>query len=173
MKLFHVLFVVLVFLLVIILMAGVLPQVPGASGSLHPEIPGMFISKANIDDQAHTRWLGYLFGVGIIALFGAMLLIGNRKKGKVTSIGKWLILGLVLYFLAYTGMVLSHWSYREQTLEDFVFFMPAPTAWMIIGVWFVPSIITIAYILKFEEAIISGKEIQEFEEFIDQEKDKQ
>ena len=168
MRLFHLLFVVLLFLLAIIVLAGVLPTVPGATGAPHPEFPGMFISPADIDQEDHTRWLGYLFGLGIIALFGIMLLVGNRKKGKFTSIRPWLIIGLIIYTLVYTGMTVSHWSYSLNEGGPFILSMPAPTTWMIVGVWFVPFIITIAYILKFEDAVISDQEIEEFERFIEE-----
>ena len=170
MKLFHILFIILVALLAIILLAAVTPEVVGATGAPHPEFKGMFVSPANIDLEPHTRWLGYLFGLGIIALFGIMLFIGNRKGGKVTSIGKWLTIGLVLYILVYTLMVISHWSYAAENGGPFFLFMPAPTAWMIFGAWFVPLVITFAYVFKFEDAVISDEEIESFHQYLKEQK---
>ncbi len=166
MKLFYILFFVLIFLLSIILIAAVSPEVIGATGAPHPEFEGMLISPANIDQEPHTKWLGYLFGFGVITLFGVMLFIGNRKKEKITSIGKWIGLGLIVYLIVYTGLVVSHWSYVKNDGGDFFMFMPIPTAWMIFGAWFVPLIITLAYTLKFEEAVISDQEIKEFHDFL-------
>ena len=166
MKPFYLLFFVLLSLLLIIALAAVFPEVVGATGADHPEFIGMKISPANIDQQTSTRWLGYLFGIGIICLFGVMLFIGSLKKGVMTSIGIPLLVGIVVYLVVFSLMVFSHWSYAKHGGGDFSLFMPKPTAWMIYGVWFVPLIITIAYVLKFEEAIISDQEIEDFHAFI-------
>lgn len=168
MKYFLLLLSILISLLGIILLLYFSPTVEGATGSAHPTFPGMFISEANIDQSLHTRWLGYLFGLAIILLFGTMLLIGNRKKGKLTSIGPWLYFGIFMYLLVYSLMVFSHWSYGSSTVADFIFYMPTPTAWMIYAVWFVPLIITIGFIVKFEDAIISEEEIRDFRKFLDE-----
>lgn len=166
MKYIYILLVVLIALLALVLLAAVTPQVENATGVLHPEFPGMFISPANIDQAVHTRWIGYLFGLGIIFLFGIMLFIGNRKKGKLTSIGPWLYVGLLVYMLAYSMMVFSHWDYTLNHDSSFFLSMPKPTAWMIYVVWFVPLVITIAFIVKFESAIISDEEIDEFQDYL-------
>jgi len=159
-------------LLAIVLGAAIAPEVTGATGVPHPEIKGMLVSPVNIDQSTPTRWLGYFFGVGVIALFGTMLLIGNRKKQEVTSIGKWLILGIGAYFVLYTCMVVSHWSYSDHDGGSFILSMPQPTAWMIFGVWFIPLIITIAYVVYFDRAIISDKEIEEFHTYLEAQKNK-
>lgn len=166
MKLFYALFAILLLLLTIILLAAISPEVVGATGVPHPDFKGMLISPANIDEVTHTRWLGYLFGTGIIALFGVMLFIGNRKKGRITSMGKWLWLGIIAYFLVYTALVISHWMYAANKGGPFVFSMPVPTAWMIFGAWFIPLIITIAYVVKFDDAVISEEEIESFHEYL-------
>jgi hypothetical protein len=144
-------------LLVIILWAAIGPQVQYASGYPHPDIAGMYISKATIDDLPLTRWLGYFFGVGIIFLFAMLIYIGNLKAGKTTGIARFIIIGMIAYWLVYTGMVLAHWQY-DKGLNDFFFWLPKPTAWMFIGLWFVPLIITCAYYFRFEKYVISKEE---------------
>jgi len=37
---------------------------------------------------------------------------------------------------------------------------------MIYGMWFVPVIITIAFVVFFEKAVISDQEIKEYEDYI-------
>lgn len=170
MKPFYFLFFILLFLLVIIGLAGMVPEVIGATGVDHPKFKGMKISPANIDQQTSTRWLGYLFGLAIILLFGVMLFIGNRKKGAITSIGKPLAFGIIIYLIVFSMMVFSHWSYAINDGGPFSLLMPTPTAWMIYGVWFVPLIITFSYIFNFEDAIISDDEIQEFHAFLKEQK---
>ena len=171
MKLFYLLLCVLLFLLSIILLAGLIAPIPAATGIPHPEFSGMYIAPNNIDQVTHTRWLGYLFGLGILGLFTAMLFIGNLKAGKITTIGKWLGMAMIVYMIVFSFMVFSNWTYVNQVEHSFFDFMPIPTAWMIYAVWFAPLIITIAYITKFEEAIISDQEIEAFHKFLDQHRD--
>ena len=166
MKLFTNLLVVLLSLLLIIILAAWIDPIEATTGIPHPEYNGMFVAPDTIDQHSHTKWLGYLFGLGILALFTLMLLIGNRKRGKVTTIGRWIVGGMILYVIAYTFMVLSNWNYLSEEVDSFIGSMPAPTAWMIYVVWFIPLVITISYILKFEEAIISEEEIEAFHEFL-------
>jgi len=63
-------------------------------------------------------------------------------------------------------MTRSHWAYTDHEGSEFVLSMPEPTAWMIYGMWFVPVIITVAFVVFFEKAVISDKEIKEFEHYI-------
>ena len=140
-----------------------------ATGFPHPnpEFKGMYVSKANIDQEPHTRWLGYLFGLGIISLLTSLLVMGNRKNGKPTGIIKWIGITMVIYAMAYSGMVISHWQYAANDGGSFFQFMPVPTAWMIMGIWFIPLILTLVYIVKFEDWIISDEEIKEFHLYLE------
>ena len=156
----------LVLLLLIVLAASLAPGIQEATGVPHPDYPGMFVSPTNIDHNPLTRWLGYLFGLGVICLFGSMLLIGNRKNSRATSMKPWLIVGIILYLTAYTFMVMSHWSYTHSSDVQFILTMPKPTAWMIYVVWFIPLVITIGYIIRFEDAIISEEEELDFYNFL-------
>lgn len=166
MNLFKILFAVLLSILAVILIAAIVPDVPQVTGVPHPEYKGMFVGPNNIDQVSHTRWLGFFYGVGIIFLFAIFLIIGNSKNGKSTPIRKWIIVAMVVYLIVFTMMVMSHWSYSDNDGGPFVLFMPAPTAWMIYAMWFVPLIITLAFVFKFEEAIISDQEIEEFQQFL-------
>ena len=169
MSLFHNLFITLLLLLVIIALAAILPEVQNATGVPHPEYKGMFISPTNIDADMNTRSLGFFFGSGIIAVFGLMLMIGNRKNGKVTPIKKWLIIGMLTYYAVFIGLTMSHTRYTIFDGGPFFMSMPVPTAWMIFGAWFTPLIITIAYVWTFERNIISQEEIEEFHQYLKEE----
>ena len=166
MKLFYLLLAVLIFLLGIILLAGLVDPINHLTGVPHPDYKGMLIAPETTDHHNHTKWLGYLFGCGVLGLFLVMLLIGNRKKGKITSIGSWIMVGMFFYFIGFSLMVFSNWGYVHSESNEFVFQMPKPTAWMIYVVWFIPLIITISYIVRFEDSIISHDEIVAFQEFL-------
>ena len=166
MRLFSALLIVLLGLLLLIALAGCINPVDGTTGIPHPEYKGMFIAPDTIDQHEHTKWFGFLFGLAILCLFTLMMLIGNRKKGTVTSIGRWIISGMIIYAIAFAFMVISNWNYMNEEVHSFMASMPAPTAWMIYIVWFVPLVITLSYIIKFEEAIISDEEIESFQQFL-------
>jgi len=166
MKLIHACLISLVFLLIIVMCAQFWGPVDNAVGTPHAEHPGMMVSKTNIDQYAHSRWLGYLFGLGIIGVLGSLVLIGVRKKARSTSLTKYVYTGLITYLLVFSGMVISHWNYAANDGGTFFASMPAPTAWMIFGVWFVPLIITVAFILRFEDSVISDEEITEFKNYL-------
>ncbi len=167
MSAFKALLAILIALLIIILGLAISPQVPLATGIPHPEFgTNILVSPNNIDQQSHTRWLGYLYGLGIIGVFWTFITIGTRKKGKRTVIFRWVAVCFVIYILVYTMMTRSHWAYTNHNGSDFVMSMPEPTAWMIYGMWFVPIIITLAFVVFFEKAVISDEEIEEFERYI-------
>ena len=159
----------LIFLIVIMILAWQWSPVEFATGFPHPnpEFKGMYISKTNIDVVPHTKWLGYLFGLGIIGLFSSLLVLGNRKNGKATGIVKWIFITMIIYTIAFSGMVFSHWDYAANNGGNFFKFMPIPTAWMIIGIWSIPLILTAVYIVKFEDWIISDEEIKAFHDYLD------
>ena len=167
MSAFKILLAVLIGLLIIIVGLAVSPQVPMATGMPHPEFgTNILIAPNNIDQESHTRWMGYLYGLGIIGVFWTFITIGTRKKGKKTVMFRWVAACFIIYIIVYTMMTRSHWSYTEHNGSDFIFSMPAPTAWMIYGMWFIPIIITLAFVVFFEKAVISDEEITEFEIFI-------
>ena len=168
MKLVHTCLISLIALVVIITLAQFWAPIQDAYGVSHPTCPEMMISAVNIDDEPHTRWLGYLFGMGVMAVLGTMILIGVRKKGRTSLLSQDVYIGLVCYVIAYSGMVISHWHYN--TIDDSNFFasIPIPTAWMILGVWFVPLIITITFIRRYDNSVISEEEITEFRKYLSQ-----
>ena len=126
MNLFKILFEILLSILAVIIIAAIAPEVPQVTGVPHPEFKGMFVGPNNIDQVSHTRWLGYFYGVGIICLFANFLIIGNRKKGRPTSIRKWIVATMVIYLVVFTFMVMSHWSYSDNDGGPFALLMPAP-----------------------------------------------
>lgn len=167
MSAFKVLLAVLVGLTLVVIGLAISQQVPFATGMPHPEFgTNILIAPNNIDQESHTRWLGYLYGLGVIGIFWTFITIGTRKKGKRTVMFKWVSACFVIYILVYTMMTRSHWAYTENKGSEFVLSMPEPTAWMIYGMWFVPVIITIAFVVFFEKAVISDQEIKEYEDYI-------
>jgi len=119
---FKILLAVLICLLLIMGGLAFSPQVPAATGIPHPEFgTNILIAPNNIDQEPHTRWMGYLYGLGILGIFWSFLTIGTRKNGKKTVMVKWISICFVLYILVYT-MIHEHAStYRLDDLRDVVY----------------------------------------------------
>ena len=166
MKPFYVLLALFTFLLVLVGVAQFYNPLPGLTGVPHPEIKGMMISSGNTDQFEHLRWLGYFFALGVVGVFGCIYFIGNLKKGQITGIGKWLIAFTICFALIFTVMIFSNWNYVQNADNQFFAQMPIPTAWMIYAVWLFPYFITILYMWKFEEWVISPEEEAELAEFL-------
>jgi hypothetical protein len=91
------------------------------------------------------------------------LFIGNRKNEKATGMSKWLWITMAIYIPVFCFMIISDWVHTEG---HFFTWLPVPTAWMVYGIWFIPLIITLSYMFKFEECIISPEEEKAFHEFL-------
>ena len=166
MKPFYLLLSLFTILLLLIGVALFYDPIPGLTGAPHPEFKGMMISDGNTDLFTHLRWLGLLFALAVVSIFGCVFLIGTLKKGKTTGIGKWLGVFTICYALIFLFMVLTNWDYAQNTNNRFTALMPIPTAWMIYGVWLFPYFITILYVWKFEEWVISPEEEKELSQFL-------
>ncbi len=117
---------------------------------------------------AATKWLSYLFGIGIIGIFGFVIFLGGRKQDATTQkkIYRILGLGLTFYFLVYNAMVTSWWSYVETNSMEYFMGLPKPTAWMIFGMLPIPFFISFFYITKFDEWIYTKEDAQKFKEIM-------
>jgi hypothetical protein len=63
-------------------------------------------------------------------------------------------------------MVFAYWDYQETNSTSYFGGFPIPTAWMLYGMWFVPAIITSAYIFKFDDWVLTKEEEKQFHEIV-------
>lgn len=166
MKPFITLLGILLFLLLLIGVASFYQPIPGLTGSPHPDFAGMKISPDNTDLYSHSKWIGYLFAMGLIAMFVTILIIGSRRNGKLTGMTKGLVIFGVIYAIVFSMMIFSNWSYVNDTNHQFFWQMPKPTAWMIYGVWLSPLVVTAIYVLNFERWVISPEDEKELKAFL-------
>jgi len=153
-------------LILIIFLAYSISPIEGLTGAAHPEFPGMKVSPYNTDLFSHTKWLGYSFALGIIWLFISILIIGSRKKGQTTGMSKWIGVFGILYSIVFSLMIFSNWAYVNESNASFFGQMPRPTAWMIYVVWLSPLFLTLLYVFKFEDWVISPEEEAELKEYL-------
>ena len=115
-----------------------------------------------------SKWLAFLFGVGIISIFGFFIFIGARKKNPILrkQINKILWLGLFFYLLVYYFMVSAWWEYTETNSMDYFLGLPKPTAWMFFGLMTIPFFLSFFYITRFKEWIYTPEDEARFKAIV-------
>ena len=97
--------------------------------------------------------------------------VGYRKKTLPARLRYWLGAGFAGYLLVYTGMVVSYWQYIEgQTETSYFLGLPAPTAWMLFGVWLFPFFFMVLYIRNFDRWVITPEEMDRFRRLVEENK---
>ncbi len=161
-------FAFLAMFLILIAAIWLTPAVPGATGSLHPTFKTMLKSGDYAGGGVAIKWLSYLFGLGIIGIFGFCIFTGLKKKDGAIPRNMRLILffGFTAYVIIYSLMVFSYWEFQQNDNPAFTGGFPVPTAWMLYGMWFVPAVITVTYIVKFDDWILTKEEEDRFHEIV-------
>lgn len=159
-------FLLLFGLLIIALWASDVPE--NATGLIDTTFSTLNRSGDTVATNPAVKWLAYLFGIGIISIFGFMVFIGGRKKDKIIrkKLYRILAIGISFLLIGYTMMVFSWWNYVETNSMDYFMGLPKPTAWMIFGIMFIPTIITFFYATKFEEWIYTAEDEARFAEIM-------
>lgn len=163
MRLFPILFLVLLGFLVLIIALWHIPEPTHTKGHTHPKYETMQKSGTNQITNPTVKWLGFGFGLFTISLLCFGVFIGARKNGQLGSIKNWLVFGTIAYFMAYSLMVWSYWNYVSgSNTETYFFHFPAPTAWMMYAVFFTPCIFACIYILGFNKWVLTPEDMERF-----------
>lgn len=125
-------------------------------------------SGATVATNPTVKWLAYLFGMGIISIFGFMVFIGGRKKEAIVrkKMYRVLTVGIGSLLVGFTMLTQSWWNYVETNSMDYFMGLPKPTAWMVFGIMLIPTIITFFYATKFEEWIYTAEDEKRFAEIM-------
>lgn len=167
-KVFRLFLVWLIAFLILIACLWLVPGVPDATGGLHPEFKTMLKSGDSMADTPATKWMAYLFGLGIIGIFGFALVAGARKKEAVLDqkIRRFIIFTVLVYAVVFTLTTFSYWSYHQSNSMEYFGGFPKPTAWMLYGCWFTPLLLTITYYYKFQSWVITPEEEEQFDKIV-------
>lgn len=115
-----------------------------------------------------SKWLAYLFGVGVIGIFAFCLLIGaqKQKEGLRKKINRTVVAGFLIYLVIYSLMIFSWWDYVATNSMEYFTGLPKPTAWMIWGITLGPLFFAFFYVTRFNEWIISDEDQKVFDEIV-------
>ena len=162
-----VVFAVLVALCAVVLAVALTDEPAGSRGIDHPEFETMRQGGGSERHDSVVFW-GWLYGTLSIALFVGFMALGLRRRGRLPEgSGPALVIGLALFALVFTLLVLSYRAYVEPGADRALFgSFPRPTAWMLYGLWPVPLVFALLYMKNFDRWVISEDEVAEFEQLV-------
>lgn len=129
----------------------------------HNSYSTMLVGQYNVGSE---YWVFVLLGWSMINIFILCLYLGLRNRSGQKSIGRWLVTGYLLYCLAFGLMVLADLNYLNEATTAFFLGFPIPTAWMIYGMWFVPLLFSILFIIKYNSWVLSQDDLRTFEKIL-------
>lgn len=168
MKLEHVLLTILLMMAVVVTILATIEQPPHATGLPHPDHGAMAIGGEAISRSAAILPWGLAFALLQVCLFGGLLLLGLRR-GVERVLPRYLpvVFGLSLLALAFVFLFSAYSSYAENpAASPIVFGFPAPSAWMLFGVWWTPLFLIVLYHRKFEAWVFSSADEAAFRELL-------
>lgn len=164
-----VLFVLLVGMCALIVLAGLIDEVPSQRGLAHPEYPTMMLGGAPEARHGSILWLGWAFGAMAIALFQGLIDWSLSRGGGADRVHarRGFFAGGLCLQAAFLALVLSYRGFMEDPLGGgLVLGFPAPSAWMMYGVWGAPLILVLLYVWRFESWIWSAADEEEFHRLV-------
>ncbi len=118
---------------------------------------------SGIERHEHIRWLGLAYGALKIVFFVSCLLLGVRDSKN----RKWaFLLAGIVYLATFCLMMVADYFYVRDATPTLVLGFPLPTAIMLYGLWGVPWIFLLFYVLNFDRWILSPLELERFEEML-------
>lgn len=141
---------------------------PNASGVGHPDYSTMLVGG---DPERHlgTLWLGWLTALLQAALFVGLLVLGIRRGARPVPGRRVFLLGLAIYLAVFSLLFLSYRRFMaspQDAVDEVFWSFPAPTAWMLYGVWIAPIVFVGLYMVLFEDWIYGGAEEKKFRELL-------
>ncbi|MFT5386662.1 MAG: putative membrane protein, partial [Saprospiraceae bacterium] len=138
-----------------------------STGKLHDQFKTMMHSGSSVIASAYVKWLAFLFGLGIIAIFGMAVSFGAKKYGQLKGIKSWLYLGIIAFLLVFTMITFIYWEYSATGSRTIFGGLPLPTALMMYTLGTVPLIFTLIYVVKFRSWVLTEEEEKRFQEIIE------
>lgn len=135
-------------------------------GYEHPRHPTMLVGGDGAARQSNIIWLGWAFGALQIIFFVVCLAMGASRMGKPGPYTVPLTIGCVLFVAVFTALVLSHREYASQTTHVLVLNQPAPTAWMVYGLWGFPLFFLFLFTLTFDKWFVTAEDLERFDEIM-------
>jgi len=168
MKVSSISFVLLLALLAVVAGAWIVgpPEDAPSSAIAHPTVPHMTAGGPGEAKHAKVFPLGVAFGVLEIIFFSVCLALGASRKERVGRMGVAISIGAALHVATFLAIAVSYRVYLDG--HDTLYLgLPAPTAFMMYGIWWVPMYFILLYLFAFDRYVFSDADLQKFNEILD------
>ncbi len=133
------------------------------SAVTHPLYPSM--ERGSQTPGVRLFWIGLGLGLAQVSFFTALLVLalpGSRvRRTWIPLLGGGLAYGAVMSLL-----FLSYHSYSGSTESAFWWGFPAPTAWLVYGIWGVPWVFVAYFVYSFHRSYLRNEDLARFERLL-------
>lgn len=147
---------------------GVVTQTPLGHGFTHPKFSTMQSGGDGALRHQRVLWFGWAFGILQIAFFMCLLAYGGQRNGRLGPLRIPLLIGGIAYAATFTALVYAYQSYMLEQTHTMFLALPAPTAWMIYGIWPVPMVFMFLYMFTFDSWTFRDEDMARFREILAQ-----
>ena len=166
MKLPWILFVLLLTMCCVLGYVLTIEEMGAGHGVTHPRFSTMEVGGSGLERHAPILWWGWALGLLEICLFIGLLALGMRHR-QVLGKRKWpLLLGGLLYGTVFTLLILSYQSYANSPFQPLFLSMPAPTAWMLYGLFGIPLYFHVLYVVSFDRWVLTPEDLERFHRLV-------
>lgn len=167
-KIIHVIFVLLLVIagITIFVLAGEPPI--GATGSPHPEFPGLSLGGDGTDKFSAIGTAPYYFQISVILLAGSLLYMGVPEHRRDRALRGWFAAGMVFAIFVWVMLWGGYESYLTTGQTTVIFGFPAPTNWMFWGIWGSFVAFDLFYVFAFRRYFLHPDDEAAFRELVDE-----
>jgi hypothetical protein len=127
------------------------------------EPPPMLRGNSETQRDPVATGLGWCFGVLVIAILVLCLVLGigrGRERHWIFPVGG------ALFVFVFSAVIVTTGSYFSEDSTSWFLSFPAPTAWMLYGVWPVPVVFMIWYSVHFDRRVLTEEDLEEFQRIV-------
>ena len=146
--------------------SGVVTRTYAGHGIGHPEFKTMLAGGPGPERHSNIFWAGLAFAVTQAAFFIALLLFGIRKKGHPGPARIPVLVAGAAFVAIFVLLFFSYRRYMDDPSPDLFLTLPAPTAWMIYGVWLFPIVFVFIYRRYFDSWFLTDEDMARFNAMI-------
>ena len=130
----------------------------------HATIESMLSSGAAAPGGPGTLWVGLLTGLLVIVMIGLCLLVGVAPQAR--GLKRWIVGCTVAYALVFCGLMASYLDFLEGGPLHIVGGLPAPSTWMMYGVWLFPWVYILGYVATFHTSYFPPESEERFRDIL-------
>ena len=164
----------IVLFVILLAMCGVVGwlafQEPAANqaGIAHPDHPAMALGADGVARHQGLLGVGFLFAFLIVAFFIGLLFFGLQRRGEAVRGWAPILAVAVLFVGVFVALFVTYARYMESPDPQRLFLgFPPPTAWMLYGVWGVPLLFIVLYVIRFNEWVFGASEETAYQDLLE------